>query len=320
MSGALPEAPLTAAPVPPVRTPVSVVRAAIKQLRPKQWAKNALLFAALIFSGEFLVSESVINAVAAFVAFSLIASSGYVFNDYLDREADRKHPKKQFRPIASGALPEGLAIVEMVAVLGLGMAIAWWVGTWFLAVALLYLATTLSYSYYFKHLVILDVMFLALGFVWRVIAGALAIKVHVSAWLFLCTAFFALFLGFNKRRGELRDLGEDAGTRRNLVEYNERMLQEFQSIVTANTVLSYALYSVLGAPTPWMVLTLPFVLYAVFRYIYLVEQRGEGAAPDETLLKDVPILVTALLYGATAVAVLLADRAGVLEQILPTLR
>ncbi|MCB9664949.1 MAG: decaprenyl-phosphate phosphoribosyltransferase [Alphaproteobacteria bacterium] len=305
------------APVPQ-RTPVSVVRAAVKQLRPKQWTKNALLFAALIFSGEFLVSESVINAVVGFFAFSLIASSGYVFNDYLDREADRKHPKKQHRPIASGALPEGLAIVEMIAVLAAGIALAWWVGSWFLAVALLYLATTLSYSYYFKHLVILDVMFLALGFVWRVVAGALAIKVHVSAWLFLCTAFFALFLGFNKRRGELRELGEEAGTRRNLVEYSERMIQEIQSIVTANTVLSYSLYAVLGAPTPWMVLTIPFVLYAIFRYIYLVEQRGEGSAPDETLLKDVPILVTSLLYGATAVGVIMAEQSGVLAQILPS--
>lgn len=294
-----------------------MLRAALAQLRPKQWSKNGLLFAALIFSGEFLVLESVVNALAGFAAFSLMASSGYVFNDYLDREADRKHPKKQHRPIASGALPEGVAIAEMIVVLAAGVGLAWWVGPWFLGVGLLYLATTLSYSYYFKHLAILDVMFLASGFVWRVIAGALAIHVHVSAWLFLCTAFLALFLGFNKRRAELRELGGRSGTRRNLALYNERMLQEFQSIVTANTVLSYALYAVLGAPSPWMVLTLPFVLYFVFRYIYLVEQKGEGGAPDETLLSDLPILFSALCFGLIAAAVIVGDRYEVLPAVLP---
>ncbi|MCB9682774.1 MAG: decaprenyl-phosphate phosphoribosyltransferase [Alphaproteobacteria bacterium] len=299
------------------RTPASLLAAAFKQLRPKQWAKNAFLFAALVFSGEFLVTESVVNAVVGFIAFSLVASSGYVLNDYLDREADRRHPKKRTRPIASGALPENLAIVEMIAVLGVGVALAWWVGTAFMIVTLAYLATTLSYSFYFKHVVILDVMFLALGFVWRVVAGAFAIKVQVSAWLFLCTAFFSLFLGFNKRRGELRELGDAAGTRKNLQEYGESMLGEFQSIVTANTVLSYSLYTILGAPTPWMALTIPFVLYVVFRYIYLVEQKGEGGAPDETLLRDAPMLITAALYGITVIVILLLHRQGVLVDILP---
>lgn len=301
----------------PSRSIGSVLVAALKQLRPKQWTKNVFLFAALVFSGEFLVPESLVNAFAGFVAFCLIASSGYILNDYLDRDADRKHPKKKFRPIASGALPEGVALAEMAVVLGLGVALAWWIGTFFLVIALVYLVTTLSYSFYFKHLVILDVMFLASGFVWRVVAGALAIKVAVSAWLFLCTAFLALFLGFNKRRGELRELGDAAGTRKNLVEYNARMLEEFQSIVTANVVLSYALYAVLGAPTPWMVATVPFVLYGIFRYIYLVEQKGEGGAPDETLLKDRPIQVAVVLYGITAMSVILAERAGVLTDVLP---
>ncbi len=292
--------------------------AAIKQLRPKQWAKNVLMLAALIFSGEFLNPSSVMLAFTGIAAFSLLASAGYIFNDYLDRDADRRHPKKRFRPIASGSLPEGAALVEMAIILLGGVWLSWWVGPWFLLVGLAYLCTTLSYSYYFKHIVILDVMFLALGFVWRVIAGALAIQVQISAWLFLCTAFMALFFGFNKRRAELNQLGDKAGTRKNLIEYNNRMLEEFQSIVTGNTVLCYALYAVLG-PTPWMSLTVPFVLYAIFRYIYLVEQKGEGGAPDETLLKDVPILVSSLLYGLTAMSVLIADRAGWLPDVLPQL-
>ncbi len=287
-----------------------IVVAAIKQLRPRQWAKNVLVFAALVFSGQFLVVESVVNALAGFVAFSAVASAGYVFNDYLDSEADRKHPRKRHRPIASGALPESVALVEMVALLGIGFGLAWWLSGWFAAILALYLVTTFSYSWFFKHIVILDVMFLAIGFVWRVIAGAAAIQVRVSAWLFLCTAFLALFVGFNKRRGELRELGDAAGTRRNLIEYNHRMLEEFQSITTANAVLSYALYCILGAPTPWMTLTLPFVLYAIFRYVYLVEHKGEGAAPDETLLKDIPTLVTGLLYGLTAVAVMVTHDLG----------
>jgi 4-hydroxybenzoate polyprenyltransferase len=292
-----------------------VLVAAFKQLRPKQWTKNVFLLAALVFAREFTNPAAIGRAMVGFASFSLLASCGYVLNDYLDREADRKHPKKRFRPIASGALPLRAAQALMVVTLLGGLASAWALGVPFFATAVGYLVTTLSYSLWFKHIVILDVMFLALCYVWRVVGGAMAIPVLVSTWLFLCTAFFALFVGFNKRRAELNKLGDKAGTRRNLIEYNNRMLEEFQSIVTGNTVLCYSLYAVLG-PTPWMSLTIPFVLYAVFRYIYLVEQRGEGGAPDETLLSDVPILASSVLYGITAIAVLYADGAGWLPELL----
>ncbi|MGC6491911.1 MAG: decaprenyl-phosphate phosphoribosyltransferase [Myxococcota bacterium] len=298
----------------PVRTPVSVLIAAVKQLRPKQWTKNAFLFAGLVFSGEFLNPSSVMLALWGFGAFCLLASSGYILNDYLDREADRKHPKKRFRPIASGALPESLAIVAFVVCLGAGAWLSWSLGSWFLAVAMTYLVTTLSYSYFFKHIVILDVMFLASGFVWRAVAGALAIGVAVSPWLFLCTAFFALFIGFNKRRAELIELGATGGTRKNLAEYGPKMLEAFQSITTTSTILCYSLYAVLG-PTPVMALTIPFVLYGVFRYVYLVEQRGEGGAPDETALRDMPLIATVGLYVLTALAVLVARHQGLLDGI-----
>ncbi len=278
--------------------------AALRQLRPKQWTKNGLLFAALIFSGRFLDAWAITQAFAAFVAFCLVSSSGYILNDYLDREADRRHPRKRHRPIASGALPARLAVAEMVVVLCAGLGIALWISPLFLLVTVAYLATTLSYSFVFKHLVILDVMFLASGFVWRAIAGAVAIGVAVSPWLFVCTAFLALFFGFHKRRAELLNLGEGGGTRKNLAEYSPQMLDQFQAIVTGNVVLSYALYTILGT-TPWMALTLPYVLYAIFRYIYLVDQRGEGEAPDEALVKDAPILITAVLFLITAMVVLL---------------
>jgi 4-hydroxybenzoate polyprenyltransferase len=249
------------------------------------------------------------RAVLAVVAFNLLSSSGYVLNDYLDREADRRHPKKRLRPIASGSLPEGLALPWMAIILLGGLGIAYWLSPKFLALSVLYLATTVSYSLYFKHKVILDVMFLAACYVWRAIAGAAAIVVRVSPWFFLCTAFFALFLGFAKRKAELAQVGDKAGTRKNLREYSQPMLEQFQAIVTSSTIVSYALYTVLGTNT-WMMLTIPYVLFAVLRYIYLVEQRGEGGSPDETLLKDGPILVTVGLYVLTAVGIMSAQRFG----------
>ena len=297
------------------RTPLSLTVAAVKQLRPKQWAKNVFLFAALIFSGRFLDPMSVVNALIGFFAFCMLSSSGYILNDALDVEADRKHPKKKFRPIASGALPMQAAMVLMVSTLSIGVVASWSLGPMFLVAGLGYLATTLSYSFYFKHKVILDVMFLSGCFVIRALAGAAAITVPVSPWFFICTAFLALFFGFNKRRAELRSLGADGGTRKNLVEYNPQMLQEYQSISTSCAVLSYSLYTVLG-PTPWMVLTIPYVVYAFFRYIYLVEGKGEGGAPDETLLQDWPMLVTVSLYVLTACAVLYLNGDGTLDRLL----
>jgi 4-hydroxybenzoate polyprenyltransferase len=296
------------------RTPVSVAIAALKALRPTQWTKNSLLFAGLIFSGAFLEVGPIERSVVGFAAFSLLASSGYILNDYLDREADRRHPKKRHRPIASRALPESLALLWMLVVAGAGAALALSLSWQFLAVALLYLTTTLSYSFYFKHKVILDVMFIASGFVWRAVAGALAIDVKVSPWLFLCTAFFALFLGFEKRKGELKLVGTSGSTRKILAEYSEPMVEQFQSIATTSAVVSYALYCVLG-PTPWMTATMPFVVYAIYRYIYLVDKHGEGAAPDETLLRDRPILATVVLYGLCAMAVLYGTRHGWLPAV-----
>ncbi|MEO0603841.1 MAG: decaprenyl-phosphate phosphoribosyltransferase [Myxococcota bacterium] len=288
---------------------MGILGAAIRQLRPKQWAKNVFLFPALIFSGEFTNPEKVGYAVAGFVAFSLLASAGYIFNDYVDREADRNHPKKKHRPIASGALPLWAAWLLLALCLVGGGALAWWVSPGFLVVAVVYLTTTLSYSFYFKHIVILDVLFLSSGFLWRVIAGAKAVDVEVSSWLFLCTVFVALFFGFNKRRGELVKMGGDAGTRKNLAEYTPAMLEQYQAIVTSSLVITYILYAVRG-PTRWMVLTIPFVLYGVFRYIYLIERHGEGGAPDETLFEDRPILLTGLGYAATVVFVLVGTEAG----------
>jgi 4-hydroxybenzoate polyprenyltransferase len=253
--------------------------------------------------------RAIVRTVIGAIAFSLLSSAGYVLNDYLDREADRKHPKKRLRAIASGALPEHLALGWMAVLLLAGAGLSLWLSPKFLILALCYLATTVSYSLYFKHRVILDVMFLAACYVFRAIAGAVAINVRVSEWFFLCTAFLALFLGFNKRRAELVQLGDKVGTRKNLREYSRHMLEQFQAIVTACTILCYALYTVLGGTT-WMMLTIPYVLFGIFRYIYLVDQKGEGGAPDETFLKDSQILITVVLYVLTAIGVTYAQKFG----------
>jgi 4-hydroxybenzoate polyprenyltransferase len=301
----------------------STLIAAIQALRPKQWVKNILLFAALIFSLNFENPDMWLRTLMAFGAFCLLSSTGYIFNDIRDREADRLHPKKSKRPIAAGRLSVGAAQALMVVSFLGGCSLAYAVGQlsmdsglestgatpWFLFVALLYFATTLSYSLIFKNIVILDVMFIAAGFVWRAAAGAVAIQVQISAWLLVCTVFLSLFLGFNKRRGELSLMRDQAAnTRKILTEYNAGLLLQIQGITTSGTIISYALYAVLGSPflpeQPWLLLTLPHVLYGVFRYMYLVEVKGEGGAPDETLLRDKPLLMTCAFYGLSVVAIL----------------
>ncbi len=284
--------------------------AAVQALRMKQWIKNLLLFAALIFALKFQEVDLVIRATMAFFAFCFISSAGYLYNDSRDRDADAQHPRKCKRPIASGRLPLKAAYVEMVVLLGAGFGIAWSISPMFALVAFLYLCTTLSYTFYFKHHVILDVMFISAGFLWRAAAGAVAISVAISPWLLTCTAFLTLFIGFNKRRSELGVVSGNS-TRKNLMYYTPELLVEFQAITTSGTIISYALYTVLGSPTPHLLLTLPYVLYGIFRYIFLVNNLEEGEEPADTLLRDMPLLATVVLYGATVVAILLFTKVAV---------
>ncbi len=286
--------------------------AAIQALRMKQWIKNLLLFAALIFALKFKEVDMVIKALMGFFTFCMVSSAGYLYNDSRDKEADAQHPRKCKRPIASGRLPVGAAYVEMVILLAVGFAIALSISPMFAVVTLLYLCTTLSYTFYFKHHVILDVMFISAGFLWRAAAGAVAIGVLISPWLLTCTAFLTLFIGFNKRRSELGVMaGKGNATRKNLMHYTPELLVEFQAITTSGTVISYALYTVLGSPSQWLLLTLPHVLYGIFRYIFLVNNLEEGEEPADTLLRDMPLLATVVLYGITVVGILLVTRVGI---------
>jgi 4-hydroxybenzoate polyprenyltransferase len=295
----------------PTRGGADMLLAAVQALRIKQWIKNFLVFAALIFSFSFNDQDLVIKACIGFLSFCCLSSAGYLFNDARDREADSHHPKKRFRPIAAGRLPVGVAYAEMALIFLVGIGLAWLISYEFLAVALLYFSTTMSYTFFFKHHVILDVMFISAGFLWRAAAGAYAIDVRLSPWLLTCTAFLTLFIGFNKRRSELAVKAQTGNaTRKNLMHYTPELLTEFQAITTSGTIISYALYAVLGIREAhpdigsWMLLTLPHVLYGIFRYIFLVNNTGEGEEPAETLIKDKPLLITCLSYGALVIGIM----------------
>ncbi|MBL8918551.1 MAG: decaprenyl-phosphate phosphoribosyltransferase [Myxococcaceae bacterium] len=271
--------------------------AAFKALRPKQWTKNGVLLVPLIFAKSAFDVALVLKAFVAVAAFSLLASGVYVANDWVDREKDRVHPEKRKRPIAAGHLGGGsAALLVLLCWAGAG-AIGWWLGTGFLGVVGGYLLLQVLYTGGLKHMVLLDVMAIALGFILRVVAGAVAIDVNVSNWLFLCTLLGAVFLGFAKRRAELSSLEEAASHRANLAEYTVPMLDQMMSIAAACTVLAYGLYSVspetvAHVGSDRLKFTVPCVLFGVFRYLFLVHKRGQGGAPEKVLLGDFPIQAT----------------------------
>jgi 4-hydroxybenzoate polyprenyltransferase len=273
--------------------------AALKALRPKQWTKNGVLLAPLIFAKSAFETGLVVKAFVAVAAFSLLASGVYVINDWVDREKDRLHPEKRRRPIAAGHLGLGSAVALVVVCWGGAAALGAWLGLGFLGVLGGYLALQAVYTGGLKHMVLLDVMAIALGFILRVVAGAVAISVVVSNWLFLCTLLGAVFLGFAKRRAELSSLEEAAAHRANLADYTVPMLDQMMSIAAASTVLAYGLYTVspetvAHVGSDRLKFTVPCVIYGVFRYVFLVHKRGQGGAPEKVLLGDVPIQLTVL--------------------------
>jgi 4-hydroxybenzoate polyprenyltransferase len=271
-------------------------------LRLQQWVKNLLLFAGLIFSKNFYNLGLLLKSLTAFGLFCLLSSSVYVINDIIDIEKDRKHPLKSNRPIAKGEIKISMAILLFIflALISLGLSAV--LGRTFALMALSYFALNLIYSKYLKNVVIIDVMCIALGFVIRAVAGAMVIGVEISAWLVVCTILLALFLGFGKRRHELLLLDTEAGGHRKiLTEYSPYFLDQMISVVTASTVVAYAFYTLssevetkLG--TKHMDLTIPFVLYGVFRYLYLIHQKEGGGSPTRLLLNDVPLFVNILLW------------------------
>jgi len=280
---------------------VSLVAAALVSLRPRQWSKNLFVFAGLIFS-QSLFTPLVWPALGAFLIFCALSGAIYVFNDLADVEKDRRHPTKRNRPIASGALAAPTAAVLGVVLMVGSLAAAFRLSVPFGLVAAAYAILLTAYSLWLKHLVILDVLTVAAGFVLRAVAGAAAIAVEISGWLVICTILVALFLALGKRRHEYRTLrGEAAAHRPILAEYSESFLDQMVAVVTASTVTAYALYTmspdtVAKFHTRLLPVTLPFVLYGIFRYLYLLYRRELGGNPSDLLLNDRALLINTVLW------------------------
>jgi len=279
-------------------------------MRPRQWTKNLLLFAALIFANKLFDAESIILACLGFVAFCLASSSAYVINDLLDADLDRRHPVKRDRPVASGAVSPGTA-AALAGVLTLAaLATAFGIATGFGVATLIYLASTHFYSLIGKNVVILDVLMIAFGFVIRAIAGALAIDVPISDWFILCTAFLALFLAVSKRKAELVSLKEDAESIRPVLgHYTETSLNTFTAVTMSAAMISYGLYILdfqrtHAADSRLLMLTFPIVIFGIFRYHHLTETSDMGDKPEEVLLRDRPIQACAILFATFAVIAL----------------
>lgn len=284
----------------------------LKTMRPKQWSKNVLVFAGLLFALKFTDLTAILKSLAAFGLFCLFSSCVYLINDIRDREKDRLNPRTAKRPIASGALPWQVAAGTVAVILPLTFILSYLLSPWFALVGAVYMAKDFAYSFGLKHVVILDVFLLASGFTLRAMAGALAIEVPVSPWLYVVTTLGALFLALNKRKHEILLLGEGAsGHRKVLDEYSPALIDEMLAVITASTVMSYSLYTFTAENLPvalqenkLMMLTIPFVLYGIFRYLYLVFQKNEGSSPEEVLLRDRPLLICVVLWGLTSALLL----------------
>ncbi len=282
----------------------------LRLLRPHQWVKNGFVLAPLIFAGKLLHVPSLILGFSAFTVFCIISSGVYAFNDIFDREQDRKHPTKRNRPVAVGEIAVFTATVFGAGLLVTGILGAILIGKTFLLWVVFYLLLQFGYNVAFRNIVILDILSIGMGFVIRAVAGSHAIGVVISPWLILCSLLIALFLGFAKRRQELVFLGGAATEYRSILkEYSVPLLDQLIGIVTAATIVSYAIYTLTPEVTQrlgsrYMILTLPFVLYGIFRYLYLVHVHEKGGSPTKDLLTDMPLLLSVLLWTLTSVALI----------------
>jgi len=283
-----------------------LVRHIVRSMRPQQWTKNVAVFAALIFARKACDTAALLSVIGAFAVFCLVSSAVYVLNDLADREADRAHPVKRNRPIASGSLRPltAVAVAAFAGAAGLAWAVA--LEPLFCAAVAAYLLLQIAYSLFLKRVVILDVFVVATGFVLRVLGGGLVIRVVISSWLIVCTVLLSLFLALCKRRHELVLIGDNAREHREVLShYTAHLLDQMISVVASATVMAYALYTL--APetaqkfgTRNLVFTVPFVLYGVLRYLYLVYRKGEGGEPETTLLTDPALLASVALWVSVA--------------------
>lgn len=272
----------------------------IKTLRPKQWAKNIFIFTALVFDGKLLDLSAFSRTLAGAVLFSLIASAVYIFNDIADREADQQHPTKKLRPIASGALPIPTAWVLGFTLLAISLPLAYFLSPEFLIICLVYFTLNLLYSAKLKHIPLIDVLILASFYLLRVISGTTLIEVkRFSPWLYVVTSLFALFIGLGKRRAELVLQVDSSGKIRPVLDgYSIELLDQLINIVSGTTIVAYSLYTFSAPNLPEnhsMMLTIPFVIYGIFRYLFLI-QIGQGGAPEDIALSDRPLQAAIILW------------------------
>jgi 4-hydroxybenzoate polyprenyltransferase len=279
-------------------------------LRPSQWTKNLLVFAGLLFGRRLFNGWAIVEALSAFAVFCAVSGVVYLVNDIADRESDRQHPLKARRPIASGALPVPTAAAAAIALGAVALTASAAIGPRFAGVAAAYLALQFLYSVFLQHVVILDVLTIAIGFVLRAVAGAVAVNVEISHWLLVCTILLALFIALAKRRHEIVLLADSATHHRPILgEYNSYLLDQMIAVVAASTLMAYVFYTISPETqekfgTAWLGLTIPFPLYGIFRYLYLVHRREGGGSPAELLLTDRPLLVCVALW-AFAVALII---------------
>ncbi|MCB1034231.1 MAG: decaprenyl-phosphate phosphoribosyltransferase [Acidobacteria bacterium] len=281
-----------------------MVKPLLRAMRPLQWPKNAFVLAPLVFGGGLFDIAVVSRALIALGSFCAASSAVYLFNDIRDREADREHPLKRHRPIAAGTLPVPVAGLASLLLVGVAAAGCRFLGLHFALILAIYLALNLGYTLGLKNVVILDVLIVSSGFVLRVLAGGAATSVAISRWLALCTTFVALFLVLSKRRHEIVLLAGDASRQRHVLhQYSPQFLDQMINVVTASTVVCYALYAVSPETlekynTEDLIFTLPMVLFGIFRYLFLIYQTTHKRNPTESMLADVPFLLNLLIWGA----------------------
>jgi 4-hydroxybenzoate polyprenyltransferase len=285
-----------------------MLKTLIKAMRPRQWIKNGFVFFALVFDQQLFILEPFLRTVAGFFLFCLISSAVYLFNDITDVEADRNHPEKKFRPIASGQLPINVARVAALLLTVISIPLGYLLSPAFALILVTYLVINLLYSRWLKHVPILDVMIISLGFVLRVAAGVTLITVErFSPWLYMITILFSLYIGLGKRRAEMNLLAEGATSHRKVLDgYTIPLLDQYITIVSGTTIVAYSLYTFFAPNVPEnhsMMLTIPFVLYGIFRYLQLIQIGHAAGSPDEVALKDRPLQITVLLWGLAVIAV-----------------
>lgn len=274
-------------------------------LRPKQWTKNLLVFAALIFSIKTVTVDMVVHCTVGFILFCLVSGCVYIINDYIDREADSKHPEKCYRPIASGKLRPLGALLFGSTLLISCLAAAFLLEPGFSLLLLGYFSVNVAYSLKLKQVVIIDIMVIAFGFVLRAIGGALVIDVSFTPWFLICTMLLALFLAISKRRHELYLLSQHKGEHRKVLEqYSPELLDQLNSIVTTAAIMSYSLFTFTSGHTIQLMWTIPLVMYGIFRYLYLIHMKGKGGSPEKVLVEDRHILSTVVLFAAMVVIIL----------------